>query len=129
MPVFDWLRTDLARIIEEDGSNSLYFDENDLGNMGPLEIVKKTAENSNGFSLPGWEPERLAELSNTLKKYEGMEGEKLLENYRYFLNGIIPVCEETGIEVYKRQQKDRNHGTCANSGKEIRHGHIWSEKA
>lgn len=99
MPVFDWLRTDLARIIEEDGSNSLYFDENDLGNMGPLEIVKKTAENSNGFSLPGWEPERLAELSNTLKKYEGMEGEKLLENYRYFLNGIIPVCEETGIRM------------------------------
>ena len=27
MPVFDWLRTDLARLIPEDGSNSLYFDE------------------------------------------------------------------------------------------------------
>ena len=30
MPVFDWLRTDLARVIPEDGSNSLYFDENPL---------------------------------------------------------------------------------------------------
>ena len=60
MPVFDWLRTDLARVIPEDGSNSLYFDEKDLGAMGPLEIVKKTAEGSHGFSLPGWEPERLA---------------------------------------------------------------------
>ena len=44
MPVFDWLRTDLARVIPDDGSNSLYFDEIDLGTMGPLEIVRKTAE-------------------------------------------------------------------------------------
>lgn len=35
MPVFDWLRTDLARVIPEDGSNSLYFDEKDLGSMTP----------------------------------------------------------------------------------------------
>ena len=35
MPVFDWLRTDLKRVIPEDGSNSLYFDEKDLGEMGP----------------------------------------------------------------------------------------------
>ena len=62
MPVLDWLRTDLAREIEEDGSNSLYYDEQELGNMSPLEIVRKTAEDSNGFTLPGWEPERLAEL-------------------------------------------------------------------
>ena len=72
MPVFDWLRTDLARIIPEDGSNSLYFDEKDLGEMGPLEIVRRTAEGSKGFSLPGWEPERLALLETTLKQYEGM---------------------------------------------------------
>ena len=39
MPVFDWLRTDLARVIEEDGSNSLYFDEKELGNMGLLLIL------------------------------------------------------------------------------------------
>ena len=72
MPVLDWLRTDLAREIPEDGSNSLYFDEKDLGEMTPLDIVKKTAGDSNGFSLPGWEPERLAELEKTLKQYENI---------------------------------------------------------
>ena len=99
MPVLDWLRTDLARVIEEDGSNSLYFDEKDLGEMTPMEIVRKTAENSNGFSLPGWEPERLAELESTLKAYESISPDDLRENYRYFLNGIIPTCEEVGIRM------------------------------
>ena len=97
MPVFDWLRTDLARVIPEDGSNSLYFDEKDLGTMGPVEIVKKTAADCNGFSLPGWEPERLAELETTLKHYEGMTGDMLRENFKYFLDAIIPVCEECGV--------------------------------
>jgi len=99
MPVFDWLRTDLARVIPEDGSNSLYFDEKELGEMTPLEIVRRTAENSNGFSLPGWEPERLTDLERVLKLYESIDEEKLLENYKYFLDGIIPTCEEVGIRM------------------------------
>jgi mannonate dehydratase len=99
MPVFDWLRTDLAREIPEDGSNSLYFDEADLGAMTPLDIVRKTVDNSNGFSLPGWEPARLAELETTLKAYEGMTGDRLLANYGYFLDAVCPVCEETGVAM------------------------------
>ncbi|KAF5029797.1 Mannonate dehydratase [anaerobic digester metagenome] len=97
MPVFDWLRTDLAHPIEEDGSNSLYFDERELGSMTPLEIVRRTAANSNGFSLPGWEPERLAELETTLKRYEGITPDMLRDHYKYFLDGIIPTCEECGV--------------------------------
>jgi mannonate dehydratase len=99
MPVFDWLRTDLARLIEEDGSNSLYFDEKDLGDMGPMEIVKRTAEGSKGFSLPGWEPERMAELEKTLAIYKGVTPEQLLANFKYFLDAVIPVCEECGIAM------------------------------
>lgn len=99
MPVLDWLRTDLARIIPEDGSNSLYFDEKELGSMTPLEIVRKTAESSNGFSLPGWEPERLSELEHTLELYKTVDEEKLLDNYKYFLDAIIPVCEECGVKM------------------------------
>ena len=99
MPVLDWLRTDLAREIPEDGSNSLYFDEAELGEMTPMEIVKKTAENSNGFTLPGWEPERLADLERTMELYKNVDEEKLLEHYKYFLDAIIPVCEEVGVKM------------------------------
>ena len=80
MPVFDWLRTDLARVIPEDGSNSLYFDEAELQGMTPLEIVRRTAEDSQGFTLPGWEPERLALLETTLKQYEAIDAEQLRAN-------------------------------------------------
>lgn len=99
MPVFDWLRTDLARVIPEDGSNSLYFDEKDLGAMGPLEIVRKTAEGSHGFTLPGWEPERLSLLETTLKQYESVGPDDLRKNFKYFLDAVIPVCEEVGVRM------------------------------
>jgi len=99
MPVFDWLRTDLARPIEADGSNSLYYDEKELEGMTPLAIVRRTAENSNGFTLPGWEPARLAELQTTLKRYESVTADDLRAHYKYFLDGIIPVCEEVGVTM------------------------------
>ena len=99
MPVFDWLRTDLARVIPEDGSNSLYFDEKDLGSMTPPELVRKTAEGCNGFTLPGWEPERLAELETTLNRYKSISPDQLRANYKYFLDGIIPTCEECGVKM------------------------------
>ena len=99
MPVLDWLRTDLARVIPEDGSNSLYYDEQELGSMTTVEIVKRTAENSNGFSLPGWEPERLADLERVMELYRSVDEDALLKNYQYFLEAIIPVCEEVGIRM------------------------------
>jgi mannonate dehydratase len=99
MPVFDWLRTDLSRMIPEDGSNSLYFDEADLGSMTPLDIVRKTAEGAKGFSLPGWEPERLALLEETLQRYESISPEKMLENFKYFLDAVLPACEECGVKM------------------------------
>ena len=112
MPVFDWLRTDLARVIPEDGSNSLYFDEAELGDMGPLEIVKSTIENSNGFSLPGWEPERLAELERVLELYKNIGPDELRENYKYFLDGIIPTCEECGVIMATRTTPRGQSSVC-----------------
>lgn len=99
MPVLDWLRTDLARTIPEDGSTSLYFDEADLGTVTPVEIVERTKESSNGFTLPGWEPERLSTLEKVMELYRDVDEEKLLENFKYFLDKVIPVCEEVGVKM------------------------------
>ena len=99
MPVLDWLRTDLARIIEEDGSNSFYYDEKELEGKTPLDLVGQMSSESGGFSLPGWEPERLEELRATLAKYETITADDLRVNYKYFLDRIIPVCEEVGVRM------------------------------
>lgn len=98
MPVFDWLRTDLAFPIG-DGSTALYYDNEQLKGMTPIQLVKETEKNSNGFTLPGWEPARLAELEKVLNLYKDIDETKLLENYKYFLDAIIPTCEEVGIKM------------------------------
>ncbi len=98
MPVFDWLRTDLSHPAE-DGSQVMYFDYKALQNMTPLDIVARTAEQSGGFSLPGWEPKRLKELARILDIYKDISEEKLRSNLGYFLRGIIPVCESVGVKM------------------------------
>ncbi|EHL70788.1 mannonate dehydratase [Cloacibacillus evryensis] len=99
MPVFDWLRTDLAREIPEDGSNSLYYDEAELAGMTPVDIVESTAKNSKGFTLPGWEPERLKDLERVLALYKGVAPDDLRANYKYFLEKIVPTCEKCGVRM------------------------------
>ncbi|MCL3778276.1 MULTISPECIES: mannonate dehydratase [unclassified Actinomyces] len=98
MPVFDWLRTELAHV-NEDGSTCLYYDHAEVEGMTPREIVERTARDSNGLTLPGWEPERLGHLDEVMERYQGITREQMRDNYRYFLEGIIPTCERVGIRM------------------------------
>ena len=67
--------------------------------MTPVDLVKKTLDDCHGISLPGWEPERLADLERVLAIYKDIDQAKLRENFKYFLDGIIPTCEEVGVKM------------------------------
>ncbi|MBN9644009.1 mannonate dehydratase [Corynebacterium mendelii] len=98
MPVFDWLRTELAHE-NPDGSTCLYYDDAEIQQMTPRDIVNKTAEDSDGLTLPGWEPERLARLDEVMELYANVSHDDLRDNWRYFLERVIPVCEEVGVKM------------------------------
>ena len=97
MPVFDWTRTNLYKELE-DGSTALFFEKAKVEDMDPLELVNKISSNPQ-FTMPGWEPERLNQLSELFKAYEQVTSEDLWDNLKYFLEQIIPVAEINDIKM------------------------------
>lgn len=97
MPVFDWLRTNLHYQLA-DNSNVMAFEADRLTN-DPQEMIDQIKNNSKGFILPGWEPERLAEIRRLFDAYKDVDEDKLTENLKYFLDAIIPVCEECDVRM------------------------------
>ncbi len=97
MPVFDWVRTDLHKEMA-DGSTALFFEKAKVEAMNPLELVDRINANPD-FSMPGWEPERMAHLSQLFEAYQGVTEEDLWDNLNYFLKKIIPVAERLDIRM------------------------------
>lgn len=97
MPVFDWTRTDLYHPVG-DGSNAMFY-ENKIVQDDPKKMADYILKNVGGFTMPGWEPERMAKLDELFKNYEGMTEDRLFDNLKYFLEAIIPVCEECDIKM------------------------------
>lgn len=97
MPVFDWIRTDLYKQLE-DGSTALFYEKAKIENMDPMELVRKIAENPE-FTMPGWEPERLKHLSHFFEAYKNVTEENLWNHLQYFLEEIIPVAEANDIKM------------------------------
>ncbi|MBQ8397147.1 MAG: mannonate dehydratase [Clostridia bacterium] len=90
MPVFDWLRSDLARKAP-DGSNSLAYDEATVLLMNPAE---------GGLSLPGWdESYTLDGLRALLARYEAIGETQLWRNLHTFLEAVIPAAAGAGIKM------------------------------
>lgn len=97
MPVFDWLRTDLQFDLP-DGSNVMSFKLDKLAD-DPQEMIDRVKNDSKGYSLPGWEPERLSEIKRLFDAYKDVDEKKLTDNLKYFLDAIIPVCEECDVRM------------------------------
>ena len=98
MPVFDWTRTDLAKK-RADGSTVLAYDQKVVDSIDPQKFFDQTNDNSNGFVMPGWEPERLSKVKELFAAYKDVDEEKLFNNLIYFLKTIQPVCEKWGIKM------------------------------
>ncbi len=98
MPVFDWTRSKLAKE-RPDGSTVLSYDQELIDKIDPTKIFEEIDSNSNGFILPGWEPERLERVKELFEMYENVDEEKLFQNLLYFLKAIMPTCEKYGIKM------------------------------
>lgn len=98
MPVFDWTRTDLARK-RQDGATVLAYNQDIIDKIDPAHMRESMAQMSKGYSMPGWEPERLDKLEELFEAYQDVDEERLFENLVYFLKAIGPVCEKYGIHM------------------------------
>lgn len=98
MPVFDWTRSELARI-RPDGSTVLAYNQNDIDKIVPEKMFESISGDMNGTVMPGWEPERMARVKELFSQYKDIDEEKLFENLKYFLQAIMPVCNKYDIKM------------------------------
>lgn len=98
MPVFDWTRTDLAMDMG-DGATCLSYDGVQIEGKSPEDMFKEIDDNSNGYAMPGWETERMPEIKELFEKYKDVTADDLWNNLKYFLEAIMPVCEECDVKM------------------------------
>ena len=90
MPIFDWMRTDLAAV-EPDGSTTLAFENAALAR---IDLSRGTGD------LPGWATAYDASALTTLREeWSRLDVEALWENLGYFLERVIPVATSVGVKM------------------------------
>jgi mannonate dehydratase len=90
MPVFDWMRTDLAQRFP-DGSNGLAYDDAALASFN---LAAGTG------ALPGWATAYTAgELRALLDAYAAITHEQLWEHLAYFLERAAPAAASCGVRM------------------------------
>lgn len=88
MPIFDWLRTDANKALQ-DGSFTLAYDAKKIHAMCP---------SSQSLSLPGWNPSYASdEIQSLIDDYKVLGEEGLWQNLAYFVSEILPVAVECDL--------------------------------
>lgn len=98
MPVFDWTRTELARV-RPDGSTVLAYTQEAVDALDPEKMFSSISGEMNGSIMPGWEPDRMEHIKELFSLYENVDEEMLFGNLKYFLEKIMPVCDRYDIRM------------------------------
>lgn len=90
MPIFDWMRTDLAAS-QADGSTAMSYDDDALAR---IDLSHGTGD------LRGWARSYDAPaLQSLLAAYASVNAERLWENLAWFLERVVPVAESVGVKM------------------------------
>lgn len=89
----DWTDSDLARVEELKSKMTPEGEKRLIENI----IIKTQGFVSGNFSESDYAP--VEKFRNMLKLYEGIDKNQLRENMKYFLEAIMPLCEETDIKM------------------------------
>lgn len=89
----DWTESDLARVEELKSNMTPEGERRLIDNI----IIKTQGFVSGNFSESDYAP--VEKFRNMLKLYEGIDKNQLRENMKYFLEAIMPVCEETDTKM------------------------------
>lgn len=92
MPVFDWTRTQLDHMLK-DGSTSLVYYQDQVDKVNPL-------ESDSDLTLPGWDSSYTKDgLKQVVSEYNAMTEDDLWDHLKYFLEAVIPVAAECGVNM------------------------------
>lgn len=98
MPVIDWARSDLAFPLP-DGSTAMSYRHEKVLQMDPSKMADVMASQARGYSLPGWEPDRLAAMADDIQFYQSLTIDQYWSNMKYFLDAVIPYAEKYDIKL------------------------------
>ena len=126
MPILDWTRTELAAPMSS-GATAMYFDLLDFIAFDCFILERINAQSDyekqlvdvaknrfEGFSkekkltlsknitagLPGaGEKLTFEEIQRRLEGYSGIDADKLRENFKYFLDAVVPTAEKLGVRL------------------------------
>ncbi len=126
MPILDWTRTELAAPMSS-GATAMYFNLLDFIAFDCFILERTNAQSDyekqlvdiaknrfEGFSkekkltlsknitagLPGaGEKLTFQEVKRRLEGYSGIDADKLRENFKYFLDAVVPTAEKLGVRL------------------------------
>ncbi|PYP39755.1 MAG: mannonate dehydratase [Gemmatimonadetes bacterium] len=90
MPVFDWMRTELALRLP-DGSLTMAYDDAALARIDLSRSMSGLAAWAGSYDG--------AELAALLAAYRGVDSERLWENLGWFLERVAPAAEAAGVRL------------------------------